>query len=74
MRNRQLTVKFEKRDKKAEGNQEPFVEEIQFERKADHVLSQLEDLGAKMFLGICVYVVLDTFRQVQVAKASNPRS
>lgn len=71
---RQVTVRMEKKDTKASTPQDPFVNESLFERKADHILHALESTGAKMFLGVCVYVVLDTIRQVQVAKASNPNN
>jgi hypothetical protein len=71
---RQVTVKLEKKDKSTNGAQEPFVEEMQFERKVDLTKRAITDLGAKMFLGVCVYIVLDTIRQTQVAKAYNPQS
>lgn len=41
----------------------------EFEKKAEIILRKLENLGAKMFLGVCVYVVLDTHRQVAIEKA-----
>lgn len=40
-----------------------------FEKNADTIRKNLEGLGAKMFLGVCVYMILDTYRQVAVAKA-----
>ena len=46
-----------------------IVSEDDFERRADQVLFRLEDLGAKMFLGVCAYILLDTFRQVKVEHA-----
>ena len=69
---RQVTVRLEKKDKSTDSAQEPFVEEMQFERKAYIAKRAIEDLGAKMFLGVCVYIVLDTIRQTQIAKANNP--
>lgn len=40
-----------------------------FEKKADTIRKELEGLGAKMFLGMCIYMILDTYRQVRVAQA-----
>lgn len=74
MPKRHLTIRWEKKNEKVQTAREPFVDQMQFENKTDHILSRLESTGAKMFLGVCAYIVLDTFRQVQVAKAANPNN
>lgn len=66
MFNRTLTVKMEKQ-KKEKNPDTP--ESDDFDDKADKMLFRIEDLGAKMFLGICAYILLDTYRQVKIAKA-----
>lgn len=71
MRNRRVTLRLEK-DKKANDPKDNFEEETLFERKAYIAKRAIESTAAKMFAGVCVYIVLDTYRQVQVAKASNP--
>lgn len=66
-KNRKLVVKVEKMN---DGETvETLVDPRNFERNADIVMRKLESLGAKMFLGICVYIILDTRRQVAVANA-----
>lgn len=68
-RNRQIIVKMDKRKKETTDlPKDVLAEEHLFEQRADHILHMLEGLGAKMFLGVCVYILLDTHRQVQVAK------
>lgn len=42
-----------------------------FEKKTEIVLRKLERAGAKVFLGVCVYVMLDTHRSVAIVKATN---
>lgn len=70
--NRKITVTVDKVDKPQLPLGLPEDPEI-LEKKADMILHKLEKLGAKAFLGLCVYVVLDTHRQTAVAKAMNPR-
>lgn len=69
-KNRTLAVKVVKDEKE----KEPEVTccHRTFEEKTENVRDNLENLGRKVFLGICIYIVLDTYRQVSVAKASNP--
>lgn len=67
-RNRKLTVTLDKQNKTA-ASEAPCTKE--FEKKTDVVLRRLESLGAKMFLGVCVYVMLDTHRQVAVERAKH---
>lgn len=68
MFNRTITVRMEKKDKKDKTPMETSGDE-NFDKKADAVLYRLEELGAKMFLGVCAYILLDTYRQVKVAQA-----
>lgn len=63
---RKLVVSLDRQDK--DGTSEP-LEPKQFEAKADYVIHKLEGIGGKVFLGFCVYILLDTYRQVQVANA-----
>lgn len=65
-KNRAITVKVDKVDK--HHTAEKSCDDKTFEEKADIVLHILEGLGVKLFLGVCVYVILDTQRQVAVAK------
>jgi hypothetical protein len=39
-----------------------------FETKVDIVLHKLERIGVGAFLGVCAYVLLDTFRQTSIEK------
>lgn len=67
-KDRELTVKWNKKRKDMTTGDIPG-EEDKFEKRADQVLFRIEDLGAKMFLGVCAYILLDTFRQVKVEHA-----
>lgn len=64
-RKRKLVVSVEKRDKE----QSTDTEVKTFEAKADYVLHKLERVGTKVFVGFCVYILLDTYRQVAVVKS-----
>jgi hypothetical protein len=70
-KNRTLTIRMEKRNK-TETTDNPEADH--FEKKADTMLHRLEKTGIKVFAGICIFVLLDTYRQVKVAEASNPDS
>ena len=72
LRKRQLTIKVEKKapTEKKDPN-EIILEDNHFERKVQTVVRAFESTGAKMFLGVCIYVWLDTRRQVEIAKATN---
>lgn len=62
-RNRKLTLKVEKaNDEQTDGSRQHF------EKKTQIVLHELEAVAVKIFIGICAYVVIDTVRQVTVAK------
>lgn len=66
LRNRKIVVTLDKKDKDQTSG---ISIEPTFERKTEVILRNLEGLGAKMFLGVCIYVILDTRRQVAVANA-----
>jgi hypothetical protein len=68
-KNRTLTVRMEKRNKDTDPDTSGTDD---FDKRADAMLLRLEDLGIKMFIGICAYVLLDTYRQVKVAQANFP--
>lgn len=63
-KNRTITVRMEKRNKDIDPD---TPESDNFDQRADAMLFRLEDLGTKLFIGICAYVLLDTYRQVKVA-------
>lgn len=63
-KNRTLTVRMEKRNKDTDPDT-PGTDD--FDKRADAILIRLEDIGTKVFIGVCVYVLLDTYRQVKVA-------
>lgn len=67
LRKRALQVQVVKPDKTK--TPETSEDDITFEQKTEFVLRKLESVGAKMFLGFCAYIVLDTHRQVAIAKA-----
>lgn len=69
-KNRKITVTVDKKDKTDDPTE--TKDPNAFEKKAEFVLRNLKSLGAKAFVGVCIYVLLDTYRQVEVAKASNP--
>lgn len=66
-KNRKLTVKVEKEKK----NQiETITRETKtFEEKTEYVLNKLQRIGIKVFAGVCIYIALDTVRQVAVVRA-----
>lgn len=71
-RNRELTVKMGKtNDKKQVEGEEPSEDQPSFDAKAALVQRHIESAGMKIFAGICIYVVLDTWRQVSVEGAKN---
>lgn len=71
-KDRAITVTVDK--KTVDQIPEPPKDPQELEKKADFVLTKLETLGTKVFVGICIYVILDTRRQVAVARASRPES
>lgn len=69
LRNRAVLVKLSK-DKDAAV--EEHHDDRPIEEKTGAILRKFEKVGIKVFAGICVYVLLDTFRQVAVARAEQP--
>jgi hypothetical protein len=69
-KNRQLTVKLNKVNE--DETSMTISNGKTFEEKTAIIKQTLEGLGKKMFIGVCVYVVLDTHRQVAIVKANNP--
>lgn len=65
-KNRKMTVTLDKKDKNEELME--FDPEA-FEKRVAIVLHHLESVGKKLFIGICVFVVLDTARQVAVEQS-----
>lgn len=63
-KNREVRVKLHKIDKDA---QTP-TDNKTFEKKVGIIFHQLESIGVKVFVGVCVYVLLDTYRQIEVEK------
>jgi hypothetical protein len=68
-KNRSFTIKVNRPNEDAP--QDPTLDAENFEIRSDAILRKIERLGAKMFLGVCIYIALDTRRQVAVARANN---
>lgn len=71
MRKRELRVQV---GKVGEDNGQETKNARPFEDIADAILDRLESVGAKVFLGLCIYVVLDTYRQTQIEKVKQQSS
>lgn len=69
-RNKKLVVTVDKKDKEA--TPPAPSNRRDFEQKATFVLHKIESIGKKVFVGVCIYVALDTVRQVSVANANHP--
>ncbi len=69
-KNRKITVTMDKKTK--EEDQSTEADPKAFEKKADIVVQRLEALGVQLFVGILIYTIFDTRRQVSVARAKNP--
>lgn len=67
-KNRKLTVTVDKKDKNIPP--ETFESLAAFERKSEIILKKLEYVGVRVFFGVCFLVLLDTHRQVAIAKAN----
>ena len=65
---RQIRLSVEKVDKD-QNALEPSADGFD---KTAFVLDQVGRLGKKVFVGVCIYVILDTYRQVRIAEANNP--
>lgn len=66
LRDRAIKVTMEKNKEKQTADTEADVKS--FEEKTAFVLSSLENLATKAFVGFCIYVVLDTYRQTKIAE------
>jgi len=69
-KNRAVTVKIDRQTKNTVSEQPNDDRPI--EEKAKAILQICEKVAVKAFVGVCIYVALDTHRQVAVARASNP--
>jgi len=65
-KNRKLVIRMDKDEKK---HTDGVMETRCFEEKTAFVLRNLENFAAKAFVGMCIYIVLDTRRRVRVAEA-----
>lgn len=72
LKGRTVTLKFE-RPNVGKDDPDEEKEEGSFEEKAEMYLSLFERIALRVFAGVAGYVVLDTYRRVQIAKAQNPR-
>lgn len=70
-KNREIKVSVDKKDKNADS--ESHRDNRPIEEKAEAILKKLEKYGIKVAFCVGGYVLLDTYRQVQVAKANRPR-
>ena len=68
-KNRSVTIKVDKPTRDCVVN-EP-KDDRPIEEKVTAVLRTFEKVAVKAFVGVCIYVMLDTNRQVAVARASN---
>lgn len=69
-KNREIRIKL---NKTPEGGAQDSSETIKdLDERADLVLHKVERLMVKMFIGVALYVALDTGRQVAVAQANKP--
>lgn len=68
-KNRAVLVKLSKTNEDAVDEHQ---DDRPIEEKAEAILKTLEKVAVKAFFGMCIYVMLDTHRQVAVARASNP--
>lgn len=71
-KNRKITVTMDKVDKKQEPT-DSHEQERAFEEKVIFVTAAAKDVAKRVFIGVCIYVILDTHRQVSVARASNQK-
>lgn len=67
LRNRVIKVTLDKKEKDPSEKVEPKT----FEDKADVVLERLQVIGVQLFWGMCIYIWLDTRRQVKVEEAKH---
>lgn len=66
-KNRDVTIKL---GKKTTVNTEEEPEDVMsFDDKTDKILEVTERLAKKAFIGVAVYIVLDTWRQTSIEKS-----
>lgn len=70
MFNRKLQVDVVKRQKTSQTTSNE-VQSVGFEKKAKIVSDILGKIATKVVIGVCAYVVLDTFRKTVVESAKN---
>jgi hypothetical protein len=64
---KELRVTLDKKD-----GEVPTIQDDQhFDHKVKIIFHQIERVGAKVFVGICLYVLVDMIRQVEVEKIKN---
>lgn len=65
-KNRKITVTVDKKN----AEEELMASDPEsFEKKTTIVLHQIESIGKKVFVGICIYVILDTARKVAIEQS-----
>lgn len=67
LKGRAVTIKLERPVPEGEVENKPDNRSV--EEKAEVVLYVIEKVASKIFMGMCVYILLDTRRQVAIAKA-----
>lgn len=73
LRKRDITVKISKKGGDENTTVDEPIDYRLIEERAAAVVHVLEQVAIKAFVGVCIFVILDTHRQVAIAKASNPR-
>lgn len=71
-KNRDVTVKFTKKDTDDKDVADKPVDAVPLDDKIRKVVKVMRGPAAAAFGAVCVYVLMDTFRQVAVANANNP--
>jgi hypothetical protein len=69
MRKRAIKLTLDKQDKDKDAEQDQDNRPI--EEKTEAILKKFEKVGIKIFACGCVFILLDTWRKVQVEKASH---
>lgn len=72
-RNRELKVTMDKKEK-SQPEAGGYRDDRRIEVKTEAILKKFERVGLKIALCVGGYIILDTWRQVQVAKANNQES
>lgn len=69
-KDREIRIKLNKTNESESQDSSETIKD--FDERADSVMHRVERLMVGMFVGIGIYVLLDTGRQVAVAKANKP--